>query len=472
MQSLIIIFADAGGKASFVSPALSRAAECVLMALYSLLLAAVFVLGAPYWLVRMATSGRYRAGLSERFGRVPARLRTAASGKKVIWLHAVSVGEVLAATRLVAELESSLGPDWVIVVSTTTVTGQALARDRFAAAGRQRVFYCPLDFAFAVRAYLRVLRPKLFILMESELWPRMVTECRRGGIPIAVVNARVSDRSFARGMKVRGLWRKLLVKPNLFLAQSGEDARRLTAMGANPKSVRVSGNLKYDVRAPKQSRVAEQIRELAAGRPILVAGSTHGRMKNERLSEEEMIIRAWDGFSSSESAELIPLLVLAPRHPQRFAEVEALVAEHSYLKATGLAGPASTNSPDILLLDTIGDLASVYSIADVAFVGGSLVPRGGHNPLEPAQFGVPVVMGPSYENFRDIVERLRAKQAIMIVRNSAELEASLADYLGHRGRSAELGRRAQSVFEQQQGATARTVEALTLLLSAPAEASR
>src|SRR5207248_8542425 len=159
-----------------------------------------------------------------------------------------------------------------------------------------------------------------------------------------------------RGMKVQSIWRRLLAKPTLFLAQSDEDARRLIALGATSASVRACGNLKYDVHAPKQSRIAEQIRELAAGRPILVAGSTHGRMKNERLSEDEMIIRAWDSFSSSEAPELIPLLVLAPRHPQRFAEVEALVAEYSYLKATGLAGPPSTTSTDIGLLDTIAQL--------------------------------------------------------------------------------------------------------------------
>jgi 3-deoxy-D-manno-octulosonic-acid transferase len=442
------------------------------MAMYSLLLAAVLVVGAPYWLARMATSGRYRAGLWERLGRVPPKLRAAVAGRNVVWVHAVSVGEVLAATRLIAELEAALGTGWLIVISTTTATGQALARERFAAGGPQRVFYYPLDFAFAVRAYLRALQPKLLVLMESELWPRMLSECNRTGTPVAVVNARVSDRSFRRGMKVRFLWRRLLAKPSLFLAQSDEDARRLIAMGAKPASVQVSGNLKYDVRAPKQSRVAEQIRELAAGRPIIVAGSTHGRMKNERLSEDEMIIRAWDSFSSSEAPELIPLLVLAPRHPQRFAEVEALAAEYSYLKATGLTGPAPTTSPDIVLLDTIGDLASVYSIADGAFVGGSLVPRGGHNPLEPAQFGVPVVMGASYENFRDIVARLRAEQAIMIARNSAELEVSLADCVEDRDRTAELGRRGQSVFEQQQGATARIVEALVSLLRVSTEAPR
>ena len=449
-----------------VRPALSGPAEPVLMALYSLLLAAVFVIGGPYWLIRMLTSGRYRAGLSERLGRVPSSLRAVVSGRKVVWLHAVSVGEVLAATRLVAELESSLGPDWLIVISTTTATGQALARERFGATVPGRVFYYPLDFAFAVRAYLRALNPKLFVLMESELWPRMLTECRRAAIPVAVVNARVSDRSFARGMKFRFIWSRLLQKPDLFLAQSDEDAKRLVAMGANSGSVRASGNLKYDVRAAKQTPVAEQIRLLGAGRPILVAGSTHGRMKDEHSSEDEMLISAWDTVLRKQHRTL---LVLAPRHPQRFAEAEAATSKFVCLKASMLSGPAAFATPEIILLDTIGDLASVYSVATIAFVGGSLVPRGGHNPLEPAQFGVPIVMGPSYENFRDIVARLRAEQAIVVVNDPTELEASLSDCVEHRGRTAELGRRAQSVFEQQQGATVRTVEALADLLSPQTE---
>ena len=443
------------------------------MALYSLLLAAVIVIGAPYWLLRMATSGRYRVGLSERLGRIPPAVRAAASGRSIVWVHAVSVGEVLAATRLVAELESSLGPDWLIVISTTTATGQALARERFASS-MACVFFYPLDFAFAVRAYLRALRPKLFVLMESELWPRMLAECNRAGIPVAVVNARVSDRSFARGMKFRAIWSKLLLKPTMFLAQSDEDARRLTAMGAKREAVRVSGNLKYDVRAANESRVAERIRNLAAGRPIIVAGSTHGRIKaGERFSEEQLLIRAWEGVISMESPELEALLVLAPRHPQRFAEVESLASQFSYLKASGLTGAVPTSSPDIILLDTIGDLAGVYGIATVAFIGGSLVSRGGHNPLEPAQFGVPVIMGPSYENFRDIVARLRVEHAIAIVQNASELEASLCGAIQGLHEFTEIGRRGQAIFEQQQGATARTVEALrSLLPPTPTEASR
>lgn len=430
------------------------------MALYSALLMAVLVVGAPYWLVRMATSGRYRAGLGQRLGRVSAELCAAVAGRQVVWVHAVSVGEVLAATRLVAELEAALGAGWAIVVSTTTATGQALARERFEAG---RVFFYPLDFAWAVRAYLRALQPKMLVLMESELWPRMLVECGRAGIPVAVVNARVSDRSFARGLKMRAVWGKVLGMVGLFLAQSEEDARRLVEMGARAEVVRAIGNLKYDVRAAKASRVAELILEAAAGRPIIVAGSTVERQPDDRLSEDEMMIQAWKG---SLRRDLGAVLVLAPRHPERFGSVESVVSEFCYAKASDWVGakdwppnPAAGRL-EIVLLDTIGDLAAVYGVADVAFVGGSLVKRGGHNPLEPAQFGVPVVMGRSYENFRDIVGKMQDEYAFRGVRDKDDLERVLIELLTDRRQAKAMGERGRAVFEAQSGATGRAVEAL------------
>ena len=317
--------------------------------------------------------------MGQRLGRVPAELRAAAlhGARQVVWVHAVSVGEVLAATRMVAELEAALewGEGWVIVVSTTTATGQALAKERFGAA---RVFYYPLDFAWAVRAYLRVLQPKLLVLMESELWPRMLVECGRAGIPVAVVNARVSDRSFARGVNVRAVWGRVLEMVGLFLAQSEEDAQRLVAMGARADAVRATGNLKYDVRAPKASRVAELIREAAAGRPIVVAGSTvHG----EPRDEDSYVIHAWEGAPRTEKNAL---LVLAPRHPERFQHVYEMAIEFPTLKASELlAGKRSEDAysmfteakdnhgVEIVVLDTLGDLAAVYGVAAVAFVGGA-----------------------------------------------------------------------------------------------------
>ena len=434
--------------------------QFVVMVLYSLLLVAVLVVGAPFWLLRMVFfskyQGRYRAGLEQRLGRVPAELQAAVAGRQVVWVHAVSVGEVLAATRLVAELEAALGEGWSVVVSTTTATGQALAQERFGAA---RVFYYPLDFAWAVRAYLVALRPAMLVLMESELWPRMLVECGQRGIPVAVANARVSDRSYRRGLRVRAVWGKLLRRVDLFLAQSEEDARRLVELGARAEAVRAIGNLKYDVRAPNSSKVAELIREAAAGRPILVAGSTVEDPGNKNLGEEEMVIQAWEGALRRDFGAL---LVLAPRHPQRFALAESLVRKFAYVKAS--AWGESPSRPEIVLLDTIGDLAAVYGVADVAFVGGSLVQRGGHNPLEPAQFGVPVLMGPSWENFRDIVGKMQDEYALRGVRDKDDLEKVMMELLTDRKQAKAMGERGREVFEAQSGATGRAVEALVAMV--------
>jgi 3-deoxy-D-manno-octulosonic-acid transferase len=460
----------------------------------------------------MLTTKRYREGLRERMGSVPGRLREAVRGfgdgearARVVWLHAVSVGEVLAASRLVGELETGLsegGAAWRVVVSTTTRTGQALARERF---GAERVFYFPLDFAWAVRRYLRVLRPAALVLMESELWPRMLWECERAGVPVVVVNARVSDRSFARAMRVRTVWGRVVRKVSAWLVQSEEDARRMRAMGAKAERVRAIGNLKYDVRAPKESRIAELIKEAAAGRPVIVAGSLVDRTSKNGLSEDELVMQAWEG---SLRREMRALLVLAPRHPERFGLVESIVIEFSYIRASDGGSErkgtppcamkpredgAPTSVPvaevrvDVVLLDTIGDLATVYGLADIAFVGGSLLKRGGHNPLEPARFGVPVVMGPSYENFRDIVAKMQAASAIRIVggedaglsttaaKSAAsgrddssvlvdELERTFVELLTNREAARAMGESGRRVFEEQQGATGRAVEAIVAVI--------
>ncbi len=419
--------------------------------------------GLPYWVVRMVGSGRYRAGLLRRLGRVPPELREACAHKDVIWLHAVSVGEVLAASRLVAELREAL-PGWVLAVSTTTATGQRLARERFPGAP---VFYLPLDFGVLMRRYLRAVRPRLVVLMESELWPNMIHECAKAGVPLAVVNARVSDRSFPRYQRLRRVWGPLLRQVTVFLAQSEETAGRLRAMGIAAERVKIAGNLKYDVRASKESRIAELIREAAAGRKIIVAGST---VEGKALDEEAMAIQAWEGNRHTEGGAL---LVLAPRHPSRFDKVYAVAGEYPVLRATEMLvgkrkedGYSLTRKTDertlveIVVLDTIGDLAAVYGVADIAFVGGSLVKRGGHSPLEPAQFGVPVVMGSSFENFRDAVETMKAADSIKIAANKDELKAIWAHLLENPNDAKELGERGRGVFEAQQGATARVVAEL------------
>jgi 3-deoxy-D-manno-octulosonic-acid transferase len=422
------------------------------MLVYSTMLLAVLVLGAPYWLVRMATSGRYRAGLLGRLGRVPEGLREAVGGRDVIWVHAVSVGEVLAAAQLIRELKAAL-PGWVVAVSTTTATGQRLAKQRLA---DSPVFYLPLDFAFSVRRYLDALQPKMLVMMESELWPRLIVECAGRGIPMAVVNARISDRSFPRYMRLRRLWRPFLERISLFLAQSEETAERLVQIGAPAGRVLVAGNLKYDVQTRDASAMTTRVGSLLQGTRLIAAGST-------LTGEEEMLLAAWPGLQKE-----IPnaVLLIAPRHPDRFDEVEGMIRKTGYpffrcSQLTVATEPIVGGA--ILLLDTIGDLASMYGIAAVAFVGGSLVPKGGHNPLEPAQFGVPVVMGPSYENFREVVERMRGFDAIRIV-SREKLEETLVVLLRDPEGARALGERGRDVFEQQSGATGRIVEALTTLL--------
>ena len=360
---------------------------------------------------------------------------------------------MLAASRLVDELESALGETFRVVISTTTRTGQALARERF---GADRVFYMPLDFAFSVRAYLRVIQPAALILMESELWPRMLRECARSSVPVVVANARMSDRSFPRAMRMQWIWGHVMREPALWLAQSEEDALRLVIVGVRTEAIKVPGNMKYDIRAPKQSEIAAWIREMAQGRPIFVAGST----VEGAPAEEELVVGAWKTWMK---AQTDAFLVLAPRHPERFAAVEAMLRDVEYVKASEWAA-GSVRAVDAVLLDTIGDLAAVYGIADVAFVGGSLVRKGGHNPLEPAQFGVPVLMGPSYENFRDVVKKLQEAGGIRIVQDGEELGVAATDLMLDRAQAKAMGERGRRVFEQQQGATGRSVKAIVRLI--------
>jgi len=439
----------------------------MLILLYSALLTVVIAVMALRAAWSMLRHPRYREGLGERFGSVRPDLAAAVAGRRVVWVHAVSVGEVLAASRLVKDLGEALGEGWVVVVSTTTLTGQALARQKF---GADHVFYTPIDFGFAVRAYLKALQPAAIMLIESGVWPRMMHECEKRGIPVIVANARVGDRSYKRAMKMRGLWSRVLRRATLWLAQSEEDASKLVEMGVPAELVKVSGNLKYDIRAPKESRIAELIKEAAAGRPIVVAGSTVASTQRGVECEEAQVVQGW----MKGALPLNAVLVLAPRHPERFEEAWGIVFNFPALKATDLlAGKTRENavaksypdghslkSMDIVLLDTIGDLAAVYGIADVAYVGGSMMERGGHNPLEPAQFGVPVLMGDSYENFREIVSKMIAADAIRIVKDELELEIALEELLKDRAQARAMGEGGRRVYEEQQGATKRTVDVI------------
>jgi 3-deoxy-D-manno-octulosonic-acid transferase len=417
--------------------------------LYSALLAAGLLVTLPYWLWQMSRHGKYHAGLGQRLGRVPVRLAQQ-PGRPVIWIHAVSVGEVIAVTGLVTELRQR-HPRHRIVVSTTTDTGQQLAAKHFA---DENVFYFPMDFAFAIRPYLRVLRPQLIVLAETEFWPNFLRLAHATGSRVAVVNARISDRSFPRYRRWRFLLAGVLRPVDLFLAQTEEDARRLRIIGASAERVHVSGNLKFDVPPPAMASIAANLRAaLPAAGPVIVCGSTVE-------GEEPLLLKA---FESVLAGHPQAVMILAPRHPERFPEVAGLLESSGirFWKRTLWKGDGITGG--VMLLDTIGELAAIYSLADIAFVGGSLVPRGGHNIIEPAQYGVPIVVGNHTENFREIVEVFRNRDGVRVV-GTAELPQVFMELISHPAARAELGRRGAEALRSQTGATRKTADALQELV--------
>jgi 3-deoxy-D-manno-octulosonic-acid transferase len=432
--------------------------------LYSLVLATGMLLSLPYWLYQILRHGKYRASFAARLGRIPARLIAMSSTShpaRVIWVHAVSVGEVLAVSGLVEEMRRSF-PRHRVLVSTTTDTGQELARKRF---GEENVFYFPLDFAFAIRPYLQALRPELVVLAETEFWPNFLHLAHFSGARIAVVNARISDRSWPSYRRFRWALRRMLVHVDLFLAQTPEDSTRLQSIGAETARVQVTGNLKFDVNLPSLPSVVESLRRsLATERagPVLVCGSTVE-------DEEPVLLKAFENVRVGHPRAV---MILAPRHSERFDDVAILLQQlgmpsirRSLWKgdAAGVVAGASL-AGGVLLVDSIGELAALYALADVAFVGGSLVPRGGHNIIEPAQHGVAIVTGNYTENFRDIVALFRSRDAVRVV-TLAELPLTLMQLLADDAERRALGRRAKETMRSQTGATARTLAALKTLIA-------
>ena len=415
-------------------------------------LAAALVASLPYWLFQMARHGKYRKGFAERMGKVPSHLQLPEKREPLIWVHAVSVGEVLAVAGLVEELQKRFSQHRIFI-STTTDTGQALARKRF---GETNVFYFPMDFGFAIRPYLRALRPQLVVIAETEFWPNFLRLAHASGARIAVVNARISDRSWPRYRRFRGLLRRLLENVDLFLAQTQEDAARLQDIGARRERVRITGNLKFDVPAPAPPAIVESLRTsiaaTAAG-PVLVCGSTVE-------DEEPLLLKAFENVLVQHPRAV---MVLAPRHPERFPAVAALLEQMSIRFCRRSTWNGEPLAAGVLLLDTIGELSALYALADIAFVGGSLVPRGGHNIIEPAQHGVATVVGNHTENFRDIVRLFQGRDAVRIV-GPAELPLVWLELLANDAERKALGQRAVETMRSQIGATARTADELQQLL--------
>lgn len=443
--------------------------------LYQVLYGLVLVLAAPFLVARRGTHylptipGRltFQKGLP---GPPPAP----GAGRDPLWLHAVSVGETGVAATLVGALEATPDGAPPLLVTTITPTGQARARSLFD--GRAAVAYLPFDLGFLVRRFLRRHRPAALVLVEGDYWPTLLRRARRDGLPVAVINGRVGDRSYARLGRLlrlpggRHLLGAYFAPMTHFGVQSAEDRRRLVALGVPEERVTVTGNLKYESPAPPLlPALEERLSRLAAGRPVLVAGST-------MQGEEELLLEAFAAAGGADAA----LLVLAPRHPERWDEVARLVERSGFdalrrsgLEVDGSATEASTGKgagaesrPTVLLLDTLGELAAVYRRADAAFIGGTLVPTGGHNPLEAARFGVPTVVGPSMENFRDMAAAFDAAGAWRRAADAAELGRILHDWWQQPDAALAVGRRARALVDDNRGAVDRTLVMLQPLLAA------
>ena len=419
--------------------------------LYSFVTLLALVALSPYFVYQALRHNKYVGSLGQRLGYLPVSFNL--DGEESIWVHAVSVGEVLAARPLLAELRRRY-PRLRVFLSTTTLAGQQLARR--SVTDVDGVFYFPFDWAFTVRRTLALVNPRLFVMIETEIWPNLLRECRRRGVRTVLANGRISYRSFPRYRFIRPFFRRVLADVDRLCVQGDETARRLTQLGADPGRIVVTGSLKFDALdiVPKASRGRERVLRffrMPANRPVLVAGSTAS-------GEEEAIISAFNQLRTGGSNAL---LVLAPRHPERFDEVERLCRSEglSTIRRTELPIDAEPRA-DAVVLDTIGELADVYRIATVVFVGGSLVRAGGHNILEPAAFGKPIVVGPHMQNFTEIADTFLANDAAVQVRSDRELTTTILSLMGDPVRRARLGAAARALVEANRGAKDKTLAAI------------
>jgi 3-deoxy-D-manno-octulosonic-acid transferase len=424
--------------------------------LYSVLMVAFFAVMSPFLIYQAVRYRKYIGSFTQRLGYLPVSFNL--DGEQSIWIHAVSVGEVLTARALLPALRERY-PKLRLFLSTTTMTGQQIARNNLQYV--DEVFYFPFDLGFIVNRTLGLVRPRLFIMMETEIWPNQLRACHRAGVKTLLVNGRISSRSYPRYRLARPFFRRVLRHVDRFCMQSDESARRVVDIGADRDRVVVTGSLKFDsLEIPGSSpdrghnRVLRYFR-ISPERPVIIAAST-------LKGEEEAVL---DAFQRIRATMSNALLIIAPRKPQRFEDVERLarragwnVARRSELRVD--AEPRH----DVVVLDTIGELAQLYQVATAVFVGGSLVDSGGHNILEPAVFGKPIVFGPYMQNFAEIARTFLDNGAAIQVRNGRELEPALVDLLGDPVRRARLGAAARALVEANRGARTKTLAAIAQLL--------
>lgn len=445
---------------------------------YSLLMGLAAILLTPYWLIQGIRHKKYLSNLGERLGlSFPALEGLPKERPGAIWLHAVSVGEVLSGLVLAKRLKEQF-PEMPLVVSTTTITGQALAKERMPFA--DAVIYFPLDWTVCVKRALNAVRPALVVILETEIWPNFLREASRRQTAVIFVSGRISDRSFARfqawlgaaGFYLRPFLKDALSRVAGFWMQSDQDAGRVKRLGAPADRVHVAGNLKYDSELPRSTPLAEWLeRELerTGRRPLIVAGSV--------VATEEPLALIAFGVAQGEFRKA--MLVLAPRKPERFAAAAQFIEDshQKWIKRSDLqvAAPSGqtgngsvTEIPEgvsVLLLDSLGELASLYRLADGVFVGGSLVPSGGHNILEPAGFGKVPVFGESMENFAEMSQRFVTAGAALQVGSPEDAGVSWIELLRNPERNRRMGEIARQLVEESRGATDRAMESIRLILN-------
>jgi len=427
---------------------------------YSFLSLLVLVLVSPYFLYQAVRYKKYVGSLGQRLGYLPIALNV--DGDASIWIHAVSVGEALTAKALIADLRAQY-PRLRLFLSTTTIAGQQVARKNLQQV--DGVFYFPFDWGFTVRRTLNIVKPRMFVMVETEIWPNLLRECRARGIKTVVINGRISSRSYPRYRLVRPLFRRVLADIDRFCMQGEESARRIIDLGADPKRVTVTGSLKFDSLQASSPGSHGRPRDpvlrhfrVSPSRVVLVAGST-------MRPEDSAVLRA---FARVRSIAPGALLVIAPRQRERFDEVERLAVDDGFSVARRSNLPVDGEPrADVVVLDTFGELAQVYQIATVVFVGGSLADYGGHNILEPAVFGKPIVFGPHMHNFREISEAFVNNGAAVQVQSERELEEVLRNLVTDPVRRASLGAAARALVDANRGAKDKTMAVVSELLPAP-----
>jgi 3-deoxy-D-manno-octulosonic-acid transferase len=427
--------------------------------LYSLATLLFLLLAAPYLLYQAIRYQKYVGSLSQRLGYLPVSFNLDAEAS--IWIHAVSVGEVLTARALIPDLREAY-PKLRLFLSTTTMAGQEIAKRNVQ--GVDAVFYFPFDWSFIVRRTLRLVRPRLFVMMETEIWPNLLRECRRANVKTILVNGRISPRSYPRYRLIKPLFKRVLAHIDRFCVQGEESKRRLIDLGADPARVIVTGSLKFDSldvpAASPHSRPRDRVLRffrIPAPRVVVVAGST-------MRDEERALLKA---FRRIKGTTTNPLLILAPRHPERFGEVVDLSQQAAFVTVRRTELPIDDEPrAEVVVLDTIGELAQVYQVATVVFVGGSLVDMGGHNILEPAVFGKPIVFGPHMQNFSEIAHAFLVNDAAVQVPSERALEDALVALLTDPVRRARLGAAARALVESNRGARDRTLAVIAGLLPA------